>query len=122
MANPRLSLEEVSRANNLMTSIRDELSKLAGGDKELLFAYRRRLITKLIHDERGTPAQRNKLKAIKLRAQNSTCPLCNGERGPLPLKYAELDRAVASAGYTPENTRLVHHECHIDDQRKRRNA
>jgi hypothetical protein len=41
------------------------------------------------------------------------CPVCSKE---LPLKYAELDRFNASAGYTVDNTRLVHHDCHIKDQ------
>jgi hypothetical protein len=34
------------------------------------------------------------------------CPICSKQ---LPEKYAELDRFGASAGYTVENTRLVHH-------------
>jgi hypothetical protein len=52
--------------------------------------------------------------------QNGVCPLCEGKRGVLPVKYADLDRRIASHGYTPENTRLVHHECHVDDQKKKR--
>jgi hypothetical protein len=92
---------------------------LSGGNPELLFALRRCLIVKLTHAERGTPAKRNRLKKEKHAEQNGVCPICEGKRGPLPLKYAELDRKVASAGYTAENTRLVHHECHIDDQTKR---
>jgi hypothetical protein len=83
----------------------------------LIFALRRRLIVKLTHAERGTPAHRNRLKTQKHIEQKGVCSLC--KRGPLPLKYAELDRKVASAGYTAENTQLVHHECHIDDQSKR---
>jgi hypothetical protein len=79
----------------------------------LLFAYRRRLLVKLTHDERGTPAQRNKLKLIKLRAQDGKCGRCGKD---LHLKYSELDRTKASDGYTVANTRLVHHDCHIADQ------
>ena len=30
---------------------------------------------------------------------------------------SELDRFKASDGYTVENTRLNHHECHVADQR-----
>jgi hypothetical protein len=89
------------------------LWEIAGADTELLFALRRRLIVKLTHDERGTPAHRNKLKSLKRIQQNGACAIC---LKPLPEKYAELDRFNASAGYTPENTRLVHHECHTADQ------
>ena len=32
-------------------------------------------------------------------------------------KGSELDRFKASDGYTVENTRLVHHECHVADQK-----
>jgi hypothetical protein len=71
---------------------------------------------KLTHDERGTPAQRNKIKSLKRLEQNGVCPICSNQ---LPLKYAELDRFRASAGYTMENTRLVHHDCHIQDQKEK---
>lgn len=116
MANRRLTPAEIEKANALLSKVRDDLEKLAGEDRELLFAYRRRIVVKLTHDERGTPAHRNKLKALKLKEQNGICPMCSKE---LPSKYAELDRFDASAGYTPENTRLVHHECHINDQAKK---
>ena len=71
---------------------------------------------KLTHDERGTAAQRNKIKRLKRAEQNDLCPICSKK---LPLKYAELDRFSASAGYTMENTRLVHHDCHIKDQKQK---
>jgi hypothetical protein len=41
---------------------------------------------------------------------------------PLPEKGAELDRFEAKLGYTAQNTRLVHHECHIEDQAKKKYA
>jgi hypothetical protein len=37
----------------------------------------------------------------------------------MPLKHSELDRTEAFLGYTEENTRLVHHECHVADQRSK---
>jgi len=40
----------------------------------------------------------------------------------LPLKDIELDRLEAYFGYTAENTRLVHHKCHIADQKKKKYA
>lgn len=113
MRNRKLSVAEVAEVDKLLRSIQADLDRKSAGDRELLFALRRRLIVKLTHDERGTPAFRSKLKQLKRTEQNGMCAIC-GEK--LPLKYAELDRLKASLGYTPENTRLVHHECHIDDQ------
>jgi hypothetical protein len=113
MPNRRLTAAEIATAVILHNSIRKRLDKISAGDPELLFALRRRLIVKLTHDERGTPAHRNKIKRLKRAEQNGMCPICSKK---LPLKYTELDRFSASAGYTMENTRLVHHECHIRDQ------
>jgi hypothetical protein len=113
MPNRKLSPVEIASAVKLHNSIRKQLDNLSAGDPELLFALRRRLIVKLTHDERGTPAHRNTIKRLKRAEQNGKCAICSKE---LPLKYAELDRTIASAGYTVENTRLVHHDCHIQDQ------
>ncbi|WP_394886939.1 hypothetical protein ACG873_19840 [Mesorhizobium sp. AaZ16] len=112
----RLSPLQRENADVLLEVIRNRLQELSGDNRELLFAYRRRLLVKLTHDERGTPAHRNKLKVLKLREQQGICPICSQN---LPPKYAELDRLQASLGYTPENTRLVHHECHVADQAKK---
>src|SRR4051794_475035 len=113
MPNYKLSPAQIAAAITLHNSIRKRLDRLSASDPELLFALRRRLVVKLTHDERGTPAHRNKIKRLKRVEQNGMCPICSKE---LPSKYAELDRFVASAGYTMENTRLVHHDCHIRDQ------
>jgi hypothetical protein len=113
MPNRKLSPVEIAAAVKLHNSIQKQLGNLSAGDPELLFALRRRLVVKLTHDERGTPAHRNKIKRLKRAEQNGLCPICSEK---LPLKYAELDRFSASAGYTVENTRLVHHDCHIKDQ------
>ena len=37
----------------------------------------------------------------------------------MPIKYSELDRIHAPAGYTPKNTRLVHAACHQKSQSER---
>jgi hypothetical protein len=116
MPNRRLKPDELIKANHVLDQIRASINDLSSGDPELLFAYRRRLIVKLTHDERGTPAERNKLKAEKRIQQKGICPLCSE---PLPEKYVELDRTVAYLGYTPENTRLIHHQCHIEDQARK---
>jgi hypothetical protein len=113
MPNRKLTTIEIAAAVELHNSIQKRLKKISSGDPELLFALRRRLIVKLTHDERGTPAHRNKIKRLKRAEQNGKCAICSEE---LPLKYAELDRFNASAGYTMQNTRLVHHDCHIKDQ------
>ncbi len=117
LTNRRLAPDELDRVNDILEKARNQLQELAGADTELLFAARRRMVVQLTHDERSTPAKRNKLKVLKMREQNGLCPLCTKA---LPEKYAELDRHNASAGYTAENTRLVHHECHIADQKRKR--
>jgi len=117
MANRKLSPDELTAVNLLLDEIRQRLDKFASNDLELLFAARRRLVVKLTHDERGTPATRNKLKALKMAEQNGLCPLCHKQ---LPPKYAELDRFNAADGYTPANTRLVHHDCHVADQARKK--
>ncbi len=116
MPNRRLTPSEIASLNSLQAQTVDALAKLAGEDPELLFALRRRLYTRLMHLERGTPAHRTKLKAEKWKAQGGICAMCDKN---MPQKGSELDRFVAWKGYTAENTRLVHHECHVDDQRRK---
>ena len=113
MPNRRLTPPEITSLNTLQAQTVDALAKLAGGDPELLFALRRRLYTRLMHLERGTPMHRTKLKRVKWKAQEGICALC---QKPMDQKGSELDRFKASDGYTVENTRLVHHECHVKDQ------
>ena len=55
-----------------------------------------------------------KLKRLKWKAQEGHCAICEK---PIKQEGSELDRAKASDGYTVENTRLVHHECHVADQK-----
>jgi len=117
MANRRLTPDELTRVNALLDEIRGKLAELASDDRELLFAARRRIVVRLSYDERGTPAERNKIKASKRIEQSGLCPLCGEE---LPDKYAELDRFNAGDGYTMKNTRLVHHNCHVADQATKR--
>jgi hypothetical protein len=65
--------------------------------------------------EKSHPSIRIQLKKVKLAEQKGICPLCNED---LPQKYTELDRFSANAGYTKENTRLVHRQCHLDHHAK----
>src|SRR5687767_6433436 len=110
MTNRRLSGDERNACDRILSGVRRRLSAL---DPQTRFATRRRLIVKLTHDERGTPAQRNKLKREKRIEQDGKCAICGDL---LPERRCELDRFDASAGYTRENTRLVHHHCHNADQ------
>lgn len=80
------------------------------------WAIIRGLWVALNHAERGTPATRKKLKKVKHLEQKGICAICSED---LPLLNSELDRAVAAEGYTKENTRLVHHHCHREDQKKK---
>jgi hypothetical protein len=116
MERRRLSESESKKANALLDRIRVRLQALSAGDPELLFAYRRRIQIRLMHDERGTPAHRRKLKTQKWIAQKGKCAICHKK---MAQAESELDRLKASAGYTPRNTRLVHHICHRKQQASR---
>lgn len=111
-----MTKEESAIVRKLLDDIRSKLEELAHGDRDLMFAMRRRLYIRLMHDERGTPLHRRKLKTLKWEQQNHLCAICGKD---LALKFSELDRTEAFLGYTPENTRLVHHDCHIADQRSK---
>ena len=62
------------------------------------------------------PAQRKKLKELKWKEQRGKCAI-GGE--DLLVTGAELDRKDPVLGYTPENTQLVCHEHHREQQAKR---
>ena len=113
MPSRRLTSDEAAQADALLVEVRAMVTDAAGGDPVLLFALRRRLFTRLMYWERSTPAERTKLKAAKHRAQLGLCAIC---AEPMKVKGSELDRADPVEGYTAENTRLVHHECHRKDQ------
>jgi hypothetical protein len=114
MANPLLTKEQRSQLfAPLLERVKDELHTLSGGDARLMWALRRKLAKELVYMERSTPAARNKLKALMWEKQNGNCALCNRL---MPQKGSELDRFEAFFGYVESNVRLVHHECHINDQ------
>jgi hypothetical protein len=113
MGNPRLTTEQLTQAYEVLGVTRRELEQASGGDPTLLFALRRKVQKELMHDERGTPAHRNKIKKLKRIEQANRCPMCGKV---LPEKNAVLDRVEAVHGYTVENTRLVHQDCDIRAQ------
>jgi len=116
MPNRRLTTDELDKANAVLRDIRERLCALAGGELELLFAYRRKIAKELVYDERGKPTQRKLLKLNKMISQKGLCAKCGQV---LPNRGAELDRINAIDGYTDENTRLLHHECHIKSQEEK---
>lgn len=114
MANPQLTKQQrEDMFAPLFKRTKEELERSAAGDADLLFALRRKLAKELGYLERGVPMKRMKLKAHKRKEQDGLCTIC---MKPLPVKGAELDRFEAKLGYTAQNTRLVHHECHIAEQ------
>ena len=116
MPNRRLNPAELASVNGLLDDVRKQIDGLAKDDPELRFAINRRMFNRLMLDERGTPVYRRQLKADKWKEQDGRCALC---KKPMEPKGSELDRKKASAGYTRENTRLVHHDCHVEDQRRK---
>ena len=108
MANKRLNATELANANDLLADIRKRLDELSGDDRELRFAYNRKIAKELGYDERKTPMARRKLKREKWDEQNHRCAECSKE---MPLAYSVLDRKNAVDGYTKENTRLIHSDC-----------
>ena len=119
MPNRTLSSDELKKANALLDDVRARLDELSAGDRELLFAYRRKVSKELIYDERSKPSDRRKLKEQKRREQGGICPDCGR---PLPATYCVLDRTKASDGYTAANTRLICQDCDTKTQASRRYA
>jgi len=116
LPNRNLTPKELAQANALLDNINTRLIKLAHGDKELLFAFRRKVFKELSYAERSKPAIRRKLKALKWKEQGGKCHRC---KKPMPEKYSVLDRVNAVDGYTAENTHLVCPECNIKTQKER---
>ncbi|WP_140793830.1 hypothetical protein [Myxococcus xanthus] len=117
MPNRQLSTDELALANKLLDEVRSELNRLAGGDTDLLFAFRRKIAKELTYDERDKPGPRRALKARMRALQNNICPLCKGE---LPESYCVLDRFNAPDGYVEANVRLICEPCDRRVQKERR--
>lgn len=116
MANRRLTNEELETIfRPIFLKVLYLIGEATIGDNELRFAINRKLCKELSYLERGKPSARREIKLKKYTQQNGICPECNK---PLPEfgKNAHLDRKAAIAGYTLENTELLHAECHIKRQ------
>lgn len=116
MANRTLKPDELQKANVLLNEIRERIRALSDGNKDLLFAYNRKISKELTYDERGKPSHRKLLKAKKHGLQQGECAVCFCK---LPDKYAVLDRLEAIGGYTEANTRLICPECDTKIQKER---
>ena len=117
MTNPQLTNEQrLLLFAPLFECVKSELQRLSEGDAQLMWALRRKLAKELVYLERSTPAERTRLKAMMWSKQNGQCALCSK---PMLKKGSELDRTEAYLGYVESNVRLVHHECHVNDQAKR---
>lgn len=120
MPNPRLTAQQRDELfKPLFENVTAELHRLSNGDPKVLWALRRKLAKELIYLERGRPVDRRKLQNQKFTDQQGLCAICGK---PLPERGAELDRFDAFMGYTTANTRLVHHECHVEDQKRKNYA
>jgi hypothetical protein len=106
---PHLTDEQLTTIREILDRVRTDLTALAGSDQNTLHHARRYLMKRLEFDERGTPADRNKLKLTLMAVQQGKCTSCNE---PLPPRGSELDRKDPVLGYTEENCKLIHHECH----------
>jgi hypothetical protein len=113
MPNRRLTKDELTKVNGLLSLIRRKLDKVSAGDRELRFALNRKLYKELSYDERSKPTVRRELKRKKWKAQSGKCAECGK---PMDLAYSVLDRRNAVDGYTAENTRLVHANCDYKNQ------
>jgi RNase P subunit RPR2 len=108
MPNRKLSPDELQQANALLTETRAKLDLLAAGERELLFAFRRKVYKELMYDERDKPMVRRKLKALMRSRQGGICPQCSE---PLPSTHSVLDRFSAVDGYVETNVRLICQPC-----------
>ena len=113
---PVLPDEERTKVIPILERLRLDLLEASGGNEEVLFSMKRYISKRLEFDERGTPAQRRKLKDQKWKSQRGLCAGCKGD---LPERGAELDRFKAMDGYTDANTQLVCHACHRQAQEER---
>ncbi|MBI2750518.1 MAG: hypothetical protein HYX43_14675 [Burkholderiales bacterium] len=120
MAGPRLTEEQRARLfAPLFKRVIADLQRISRGDSHLLWALRRKLAKQLTYLERSTPTKRKILKALMWGKQKGKCAICKKD---MALKNSELDRKDTVLGYVESNVRLVHHECHIEDQARKRYA
>jgi hypothetical protein len=119
MASRKMTASELAAARKILDEVRQRITETAKGEPVFTFALRRYVYKYLGYDERGTPAQRTKLKLQKLIEQDGKCadPSCPfPDRKMTTADEPELDRIDPVKGYTSNNTILVHHQCHRRSQ------
>lgn len=92
----------------ILDRIRADLTEVSGGDPLIRFAMNRFVQIRLMHDERGTPMQRRKLKPELHVEQDGRCRECGSS---IPIRNSVLDRAKAEDGYVHGNVELVCSAC-----------
>lgn len=105
---PALSEPDRLKAIALLEELRARIDEASAGDEQLRFQIKRYIAKRLEFDERGTPTHRRRLKEQKRELQRNLCASCE----ETPAQGAELHRARALDGYTPENTSLLCPRCH----------
>jgi hypothetical protein len=117
---PKLTPDQRERAKAILDRVREEVEREAGSDRTVAFAMRRYIYVRLSHDERKKPNQRRALKMRKFDQQQGICTMC---KEPLvQIGHTHLHRRDQLAGYTVENTDLVHADCHRKQQADRNYA
>jgi len=111
----KLDLEATEAVKRILEETRRMIRESAKGDKEIEFRIRHYIRIRLEHDERGKPLERKLMKLRKFAEQRGLCAVC-GKSMTLE-EEPHLHRIVASNGYTLENTLLIHHACHREQQR-----
>jgi hypothetical protein len=106
---PHLPDEILSKVRFLLDHIRAGLDGSSRGDAKIHHHARRYVMKRLEFDERSRPSDRMDVKLSLMAKQQGKCAICGD---PLPTKGSELDRDDPVLGYTEEDCKLVHHECH----------
>jgi hypothetical protein len=117
-----MTKDELIVAGHILREVRQRITETGEGDPVFTFALRRYVYKNLSYDERGTPAQRTKLKLEKLIEQGGECVYSECKMPDRKITKAdepELDRIDQVKGYTSENTVLMHHACHRASQDKK---
>lgn len=112
-SHPKLTVDQLVQANALLLEVQGKIQSLAGGDPDVMFAFRRKIAKELTYLERSKPTKRKRLKARLWRNQDGRCADCGEE---LEVKGSILDRKIAKLGYTDENVELIHRAC--DERRQ----
>ena len=111
----KLTPQQTEVAKKILEKTRQMIHESAKGNTEVEFRTRRYVRIRLEHDERGKPLERKLVKLRKFAEQRGLCAVCGN---PMTLEEEpHLHRIVARKSYTLENTKLVHHGCHREQQR-----